>query len=87
MSGRFRTCDLNQPFLLPPSLQDWLPADHLARFIAEVSAELDLSGIYATYERRDGRGAEGYHPLLLTRLLLYAYCVGQPSSRQIDRNG
>src|SRR5512135_3457296 len=85
MSGRFRTCELNQPFLLPPSLQDWLPADHLARFIAEVSAELDLSGIYATYERRDGRGAEGYHPLLLTRLLLYAYCVGQPSSRQIEK--
>jgi len=85
MSGRFRTCDLNQPFLLPPSLQDWLPADHLARFIAEVSEELDLSGIYATYERRDGRGAEGYHPLLLTRLLLYAYCVGKPSSRQIEK--
>ena len=85
MSGRFRTCDLNQPFLLPPSLQDWLPADHLARFIAEVSEELDLSGIYATYERRDGRGAEGYHPLLLTRLLLYAYCVGKPSSQQIEK--
>ena len=82
---RFRSCDLNQPYLLPPALQDWLPASHLARFVAEVSEELDLSGIYAAYERADGRGAEAYHPLLLTRLLLYAYCVGQPSSRQIEK--
>lgn len=82
---RFRCCDLNQPYLLPPALQDWLPASHLARFIAEVSAELDLTAICASYERPDGRGAEAYHPLLLTRLLLYAYCVGQPSSRQIEK--
>ena len=85
MPGRFRTCDLNQPFLLPPSLQDWLPENHLARFIANVSEQLDLREVYAAYERRDGRGAEGYHPLLLVRLLLYAYCVGRPSSRQIEK--
>jgi transposase len=85
MPGAFRTCDLNQPFLLPPSLQEWLPENHLARFVAEVSEQLDLSGICAVYERRDGRGAEGYHPLLLTRLLLYAYCVGKTSSRQIEK--
>ncbi len=85
MPGPFRTCDLEQPFLLPPSLQDWLPEGHLARFIAEVSEQLNLSGIYTCYERRDGRGAEGYHPLMLTRLLLYAYCVGKPSSRQIEK--
>ncbi len=42
MSERFRVCDLNQPFLMPPSLQDWLPEGHLARFIAEVVDELDL---------------------------------------------
>ncbi len=85
MNERFRTCDLNQPFLLPPCLQDWLPESHLARFIADVSEQLDLSALYADYERRDGRGAEGYHPLLLTRVLLYAYCVGKPSSRQIEK--
>jgi transposase len=82
---RFRTYDLNQPYLLPPALQDWLPANHLARFIVEVSEELDLTTICASYDRRDGRGAEAYHPLLLTRLLLYAYCVGKPSSRQIEK--
>jgi hypothetical protein len=49
MSKRFRECSLEQPFLLPPSLQDWLPEDHLARFIAEVTETLDLSEIYAPY--------------------------------------
>lgn len=82
---RFRTCDLNQPFLLPPDMQDWLPSNHLARFVAEVCDELDLSAILACYERRDARGAEAYHPVLLTRLLLYAYCIGKPSSRQIEK--
>jgi hypothetical protein len=56
MNKRFRTCALDQPFLLPPSLQDWLPEQHLARFIAEVADELDLGPIYAAYERKDGRG-------------------------------
>jgi hypothetical protein len=56
MSKRFRACSLDQEFLLPPSLQDWLPEDHLARFIADVVNELDLSVIYAEYERKDGRG-------------------------------
>jgi transposase len=85
MGKCFRSCDLNQPYLLPPVLQDWLPADHLARFIGEICEELDLSAIYAEYERRDGRGMAAYHPLMLTRLLLYSYCVGKPSSRQIER--
>jgi hypothetical protein len=50
MSKRFRVCSLDQEFLLPPSLQDWLPEDHLARFVADVVNELDLSAIYAEYE-------------------------------------
>jgi transposase len=83
--SRFRTCDLHQPYLLPPALEDWLPANHLARFVAEVSEALDLSAIYAHYERRDGRGAEAYHPLMMTRLLLYAYCIGMTSSRRIEK--
>ena len=85
MNKRFRVCDLDQLFLLPPSLQDWLPQDHLARFIADVMNELDLSAIYAEYYRRDGRGLSAYHPLLLTRLLLYGYCIGVTSSRRIER--
>jgi hypothetical protein len=55
VSKRFRVCSHDQPFLLPPSLQDWLPENHLARFVAEVINELDLSSVYASYERCDGR--------------------------------
>src|SRR5215471_1468296 len=84
VNKRFRVCDLNQSFLLPPSLQDWLPQDHLARFVADVANELDLSAIYAEYERTDGRGLSAYHPLMMTRLLLYGYCIGVTSSRKIE---
>ena len=87
MNKRFRICDLDQQYLLPPSLQDWLPEHHLARFIAEVTNELDLAAIYAAYERKDGRGLSAYHPLLLTRLLLYGYCSGITSSRRIEKAG
>lgn len=72
-------------FYSPPSLQDWLPETHLARFIGDVTDELNLSAIYAAYERKDGRGLSAYHPLLLTRLLLYGYCLGITSSRRIER--
>ena len=85
MSKRFRTCDLDQFFLLPPALQDWLPENHLARFVADVVNELDLSAIYAEYERRDGRGQSAYHPLAMVRLLLYGYCIGVTSSRKIEQ--
>jgi transposase len=66
-------------------LQDWLPEDHLARFVAEITETLNLSEIYACYERNDGRGLAAYHPLLLTRLLLYAYATGHTSSRRIEQ--
>jgi transposase len=81
----FRTCDLEQPFLLPPSLQDWLPESHLARFVAELTDGLDLSKIYGFYGRRDGRGKAAYHPVMMVRLLLYGYCVGVMSSRRMER--
>ena len=57
----------------------------MARFVADVMNELDLSRIYAEYERSDGRGLSAYHPLLLTRLLLYGYSIGVTSSRAIER--
>jgi transposase len=85
VSKSFRACDLNQPFLLPPSLQDWLPEEHLAHFIADLAAGLDLSMIYGCYERRDGRGKAAYHPLMMVRVLLYGYCLGIMSSRRIER--
>ena len=85
MSKRFRTCSLDQPFLLPPSLQDWLPENHLARFVVDVVRQLDLSEIYDHYERKDGRGLAAYHPEMLTRLLLYGYAIGASSSRRIEQ--
>lgn len=85
MSKSFRSCDLDAPFLLPPSPRDWLPENHLAHFIAEIASGLDLSKILSSYGRRDGRGKAAYHPVMLLRLLLYGYCVGVMSSRRIER--
>jgi transposase len=85
MSKQFRSCDLNQAYLLPPSLQDWLPEGHLARFVAEVVEALDLSGIYAKYEEGDGRGLAAYDPRMMVRVLIYGYCRGVASSRRIER--
>jgi transposase len=82
---RFRECTLDQPYLLPPSLQDWLPEGHLARFVAEVVETLDLSAVYVKYERGDGRGLAAYHPMLMLRLLIYGYATGRRSSRQMER--
>ena len=82
MRKQFRDCDLNQAYLLPPSLQDWLPEGHLARFVAEVVEALDLSGIYAKYEAGDGRGLAAYDPRMMVRVLIYGYCRGVASSRR-----
>src|SRR5271169_1016268 len=85
MCKRFRSCDLNQAYLLPSSLQDWLPEGHLARFVAEVVEALDLAGIYAKYEAGDGRGLSAYDPRMMVRVLIYGYCRGVASSRRIER--
>jgi len=63
---------------------DWLPKGHLAYFLLDVVEQLDLSNIYASY-RGDGRGQPPYEPGMMTALLLYAYCTGVPSSRQIEK--
>ena len=65
MSKSFRFDDLNQALLLPPSLHEWLPEKHLARFLVDVAEMLDLSGIYATYEAKDGRGQAAYLPEMM----------------------
>src|ERR1039457_1340213 len=85
MGKRFRNCDLNQAHLLPPSLQDWLPEGHLARFVAEGVEALDLSAMYAKYEGGDGRGLSAYDPRMMVRVLIYGYCRGVASSRRIER--
>jgi len=82
----FRPYTPDQLFLLPPALRDWLPEGHLTLFLSDVVEEgLDLTPILATYETGDGRGQPPYHPALMVKLLLYAYCTGKPSSRQIER--
>lgn len=85
MGKCFRSDDLNQALLLPPSLHDWLPEKHSARFVAEVVETLDLSAFYRSYEEKDGRGQAAYPPGMRVRVLLYGYCTGVASSREIER--
>ena len=81
---RFRPFSPDQVLLLPPSLDDWLPAEHLARFVAElVDEHLDLSRIHAAYT--EGRGAPPFDPRLMVRLLIYGYTTGVRSSRAIEK--
>jgi transposase len=70
--------------MFPPSPLDWLPEGHLARFMLDVVEQLDLSPIFAHYEREQ-RGFPPHHPKMMVALLLYAYCVGVPSSRKIEK--
>src|SRR5208283_3139927 len=84
MGKCFRADNLDQSLLLPPSLHDWLPEDHLARFLADVVASLDLGALYESYEEKDGRGQAAYHPAMMLRVLLYGYCTGVCSSRKIE---
>jgi transposase len=79
-----RGVERDQLLLMPPSLADWLPPDHLAWFIIDVVAELDLSGFYRSL-RTDGRGGASYDPRVMLGVLLYAYCVGERSSRRIEQ--
>lgn len=84
MSANVREADRGQLWLMPPSLVDWLPEDHLAWFVLDVVAELDLSVFYANL-RDDGRGGASYDPAVMLAVLIYAYCVGERSSRRIER--
>jgi len=84
VSKTYRPYNPGQSYLFPPSPSDWLPEGHLARFILDVVQELDLSKIYAHYER-ELRGFPPHHPMMMVALLLYAYCMGLPSSRKIER--
>jgi transposase len=84
MAYNFLRGDPHQPFLLPPDLRDWLPADHLAWFVLDVVDQLDLDPFLRTY-RADGHGHPAYHPKTLLGVLLYAYANGVRSSRHIER--
>ena len=84
MAKTYRPYVPEQDLLLPPSLRDWLPEDHLAFFVSDLVDHLDLSAITAMYEDEE-RGYPPYHPVMLTKVLVYAYCVGVFSSRRIQR--
>jgi transposase len=85
MTKCFVADDINQSLLMPPSLHDWLPENHLARFVADLVETLDLSEFYGSYEEKDGRGQAAYHPVMMVRLLVYGYSIGVVSSRQIEK--
>ena len=84
MAFNFLVAERDQLYLLPPSVADWLPEDHLAFFVLDAVEEMDLSAFYAAY-RADGWGGAAHHPKTMVALLLYAYCLGVRSSRQIER--
>lgn len=84
MGMTFKCYDQDQLFLLPPSLREWLPGNHLAHFISDVVDELDMKEFIKTYSN-SYRGQPPYHPAMMLKVLLYAYCTGTPSSRKIER--
>jgi transposase len=83
MAKTYRPYCPDQMFLLPPSLRDWLPENHLCYFVSDVVDSLDLEAIESHYEKED-RGYPPYHPRMMTKVLVYAYCVGVFSSRKIQ---
>ena len=80
--GNFRTIDRVTGFLLPPSVDEWLPEKHLARFVVEVVDGLDLRAMSGSYR---GSGSASYHPRMLLGLLVYGYATGVFSSRKLER--
>jgi transposase len=84
MSPNFLPCERDQQLLMPTDLREWLPADHLAWFVLDTVEELDLEPFYRAY-RDDGWGRAAHDPEMMVTLCLYAYAVGERSSRRIER--
>jgi transposase len=84
VAHNFIPCDREQSYLMPPSLRDWLGEDHLAWCVLNAVSVMDLSAFEGKY-RPDGWGAAAFPPSMMVPLLLYAYCVGERSSREIER--
>jgi transposase len=85
MSKTFRPYEPDQIILMPASMKEWLPSDHLAYFISDVVDHLDLSAIMERYAGEE-RGYPPYHPAMMVKVLLYAYCTGVASSRKIEKH-
>jgi transposase len=84
MAKSYRPYFPEQDFLLPPSLREWLPEDHLSYFVSDLIDQLDLAAIEGHYEREE-RGYPPYHPRMMTKVLIYGYCVGVFSSRRLEK--
>jgi transposase len=84
MAQNFLSCDREQDYLMPPSVREWLPEGHLAWYVLDVVERLDLDAFCGVY-RADGSGRPAHDPRMMVALLLYAYAVGERSSRQIER--
>ena len=82
MSPNFITTNRDQQYLFPPSVQDWLPEDHLARFVVDIVSQLNIRPLSEAY---GGRGSKAYHPEILLSLLFYGYATGVYSSRKIEQ--
>src|SRR5258708_4935142 len=80
--NNFRTIDRETGFLLPPSVDEWLPEKHLARFVVEVIDGMDLRAMSGSYR---GSGSASYHPRMLLGILVYGYATGIFSSRKLER--
>src|SRR5919108_1005517 len=84
MPQNFLAYDREQELLLPPSLREWLPDDHLAWFVIDAGAQFDLAAFYSAY-RADGHGRAAHDPAMMVALLLYCYALGERSSRRLER--
>jgi transposase len=80
--SRFVPIDRDTPYLFPPSVDEWLPENHLARFVVEIVDRMDMGEFTRHYA---GRGSAAYHPAMLLGLLVYGYATGVHSSRKIER--
>ena len=81
----YRPWSPDQILLLPPSMRDWLPDDHLVHFVMEVVADLDLSAIERVVQQKDPRGERPWNPRMMVTLLFYGYCLGIRSSRRLEK--
>ena len=85
MAYNFLPCERTQSYLLPPSLADWLPEDHLAWFVLDAVAQIDLKPFYKKY-RTDGVGNSAFNLSMMVALLIYSYCTGERSSRRVEKH-
>jgi transposase len=84
MAYNYTVCNRDQRYLLPPSMKDWLGEDHFAWFLLDAIGQMDLSAFHEPY-RSDGKGQKAHHPEMILAVMLYGYCHGERSSRQLER--